>query len=154
MNDWKVINSVILIFNRQHFFEITSVVDQATPLPKPVGNRFQQIFPQRSKASSRSKDFEKPVSGLIYRTDQPPTSGMPLVVIDTSLVDPGCNSTLGFFTFLTRRPHAADRWICPSLAPVENRIRVLTVQNEDHEHDRSARSHCAWTATKAMSCMS
>ena len=33
---------------------------------------------------------------------------MSLVAIDTGLLDLGCNSTLGFFTFLTRTPHAVE----------------------------------------------
>ncbi|HIQ04375.1 MAG TPA: hypothetical protein EYH31_01620, partial [Anaerolineae bacterium] len=93
------------------------------------GKLFPTDLPSKQWGQFEAHGFEKPVWGLIYRTDQPPTCGMPLGAIDTGCIDLEANGTLGFCTIFNSHVPRRGPLNLPFLGiHVDDRTWVLTTQ--------------------------
>jgi len=93
------------------------------------GELFPMDLPSRQWVQFKARGFEKGVWGVIYRTDQPPTCGMPLGAVDTGCLDLEGNGTFGFCTIFNSHVPRRGPLNLPFLGiHVDNQTWVLTTQ--------------------------
>ena len=61
------------------------------------GRLFETTVPGSEWLEFQASGFDRPVSGIVHRTDRPPSCGMPLGGISTGCLDIEAWGVIGFF---------------------------------------------------------